>query len=247
MTAIVTGQRLSSWATGAALFREVADEQGGETFLLSFSRGKDSVAAAIAIQDAGFDVVPFYCERIPGLSFVEESLDYYERHLFSGRRIIRSLHPSTAGQLRTGTFHPPAWLAVNDSASLADYTYQDVQAVVAYASGLPHTTFTATGLRAADSILRRTNIARQGPLNRTKLTFAAIWDWNIDQVLASLDRRNLMLPADYKIFGRTFDGLMGEFVAPLKRLRPHDYRKVLELFPLVEAEVFRYEKAHGVA
>jgi hypothetical protein len=47
--------------------------------LLSFSRGKDSIAAWIALRDAGIDVRPFYLYAIPGLlSFEAESLAYFE-------------------------------------------------------------------------------------------------------------------------------------------------------------------------
>lgn len=242
---IETGQRLRSWPTGEGLFRQLADEQGGRAFLLSFSRGKDSIAAAIALQDAGFPVVPFYCERIPGLSFVDESLDYYERELFGGLKIVKAMHPATARQLKAGTFHPPHFLPVDDAMGLAEFEYADVQAVAGFNAGLPEKTFTATGLRAADSVLRRTNFAKSGPTNRTKRTFGPIWDWNLDRVMDVITGRGVKLPADYRLFGRTFDGLMGEFLAPLKWHLPADYAKVLELFPLADVEVWRYEKAHG--
>jgi hypothetical protein len=46
--------------------------------LLAFSRGKDSIATALAPRGR-IDVVPFTYIHVPGLSFVEESLAYYEK------------------------------------------------------------------------------------------------------------------------------------------------------------------------
>ena len=234
----------AKWPHGAALWRECAADQKGGPFLVSFSRGKDSIAASLALLEAGYELVPFYCERVPGISFVEESLDYFERHLFK-RHIIRALHPSTAGQLKSGTFHPPHYLPIDEALGVADFTYADVQSLVILKEKLSPRTWSATGLRAADSQMRRKSIAIRGPKAPGKRTVAAIWDWNLERVTQIITRAGIKLPADYQLYGRTFDGLMGEFVAPLKKHFPADYAKVLELFPLVEAEVFRYERAHG--
>lgn len=241
------GERLRSQPRGAELLRQVLALGGCNKVLLSFSRGKDSIAAAIMLQDHGVELVPFFADRLLGISFIEESLAYYEEHLF-GRKIIRCMHPSTAKQLKDYLHQPPHRIPVLEAASLVDnFDYIDLQQWVALREGLPDTVMTATGLRAADSVLRRTNFAKSGPINRTKQTFAPIWDWNKQQVLDAIDRRGLKLPADYQLFNRTFDGLMGEFLVPLKQHCPEDWAKVLEVFPLAEAEVRRYELIHGRA
>ena len=56
---------------------------------------------------------------------------------------------------------------------------------------------------------------------------------------------NDLLPVDYHMFGRTFDGIDYRFLAPLKKNRPADYQKVLDWFPLAEMEVWRYERAQA--
>ena len=238
----------AKWPHGAELWRECQAEQGGGPFLLSFSRGKDSIAAASAMMRAGFDLVPFYCERIPGISFIDESLDYYERHLFK-RPIIKALHPATVSNMLAGGFQPPHYLPIAEAMgeSLEAFSYQDVSNVIVGGLDLHEKTWTVTGLRAADSQMRRKNIAIMGPKAPGKRTVSAIWEWNLDAVIEEIAGAGLKLPADYRIFGRTFDGLVGEFVAPLKKHFPADYVKVLELFPLVEAEVWRYEKQWGRA
>jgi hypothetical protein len=60
----------------------------GDKTLLGFSRGKDSIAAALAIRDQ-LDVYPVFFYVIPGLGFIEEGLEYYSRVLFGGRRVIQ--------------------------------------------------------------------------------------------------------------------------------------------------------------
>lgn len=52
----------------------------GRPVLLAFSRGKDSIAAWLALRDAGVDVRPFHLYLVPGFTFVEESLAEYERY-----------------------------------------------------------------------------------------------------------------------------------------------------------------------
>ena len=44
----------------------------GETVILAFSRGKDSLAAWLALREAGVNVVPYHMYLIPELRFVDE-------------------------------------------------------------------------------------------------------------------------------------------------------------------------------
>jgi hypothetical protein len=55
-------------------------ERYGDKTLLAFSRGKDSIAVALALRD-DIEVIPFHYDDLPGLEFVEESLAYYEKNL----------------------------------------------------------------------------------------------------------------------------------------------------------------------
>src|SRR5208283_3438520 len=87
----------AKWPSGKKLWDECAKDGDGK-FVISFSRGKDSIALSLALMEAGYECIPFFCDRVPGISFIDESLDYYERKLFK-RKIIRAIHPSTARQL----------------------------------------------------------------------------------------------------------------------------------------------------
>jgi hypothetical protein len=76
----------------------------GDTVLLSFSRGKDSLAAWLHLREH-FRIIPYHLEWIPGLSFVESSLAYYE-DVFQ-THIIRLPHPLFYQYLRDYAWQTP--------------------------------------------------------------------------------------------------------------------------------------------
>jgi hypothetical protein len=57
------------------LLTELAAE--GNPVLLGFSRGKDSLAAWLAMREHGIDVVPYHLYSIPGLRFVDDSIAFF--------------------------------------------------------------------------------------------------------------------------------------------------------------------------
>ena len=48
----------------------------------------------------------------------------------------------------------------------------------------------------------------------------------------------MKLGSDYKVFGRSFDGLDLRFLLPIKKHYPRDYQRILELIPLADLEIF---------
>jgi 3'-phosphoadenosine 5'-phosphosulfate sulfotransferase (PAPS reductase)/FAD synthetase len=220
----------------------VARKHQSET-LLAFSRGKDSVAAWLAIRDHFDRVLPFYMVRIPGLEIVEESLDYFER--FFGVRIARLTHPATLGQLRNLVFQPPERCLVIEQADIPRCKYSDVREVLIDKYGLSEDALVADGVRAADSPVRRLAIMKHGSVNFVTHKYHPVWDWKKADLVACFKRNGVKLPQDYKLFGRTLDGLDLRFMLPLKKHRPKDYQRVLELFPYVELEIFRWEHRNG--
>ena len=231
-------------APSEEIIREVREEFGPRT-LLSFSRGKDAVGAYLAIRDHFEEVIPYHLFLVPGLSFVEESLAYYERVF--GVKIYNLPHPSLYGQLNSFLFQSPGSAAVIEAASLPDFDYTDIVRMVAKEAGVDRP-MVASGVRAADSPMRRVALMKHGAISRTRMQYYPIWDWNKDRLISEIERSGIGLPIDYELFGRSFDGLDLRFILPLKKKRPDDYRKVLEYFPLAEAEIFRFERfSNGVA
>ena len=56
----------------------------------------------------------------------------------------------------------------------------------------------------------------------------------------SLERNNIELPIDYQLFGRSFDGINIQYLYPIYRHFPEDYRKICKWFPLAELEIMRF-------
>jgi hypothetical protein len=213
--------------------------------ILSFSTGKDSIAAWLAIRDHFDEIVPYFLELVPGLEFVEESLAYYEAML--GRHIIRLPHPSFYRWLNQLVFQPPAHAAVIVAAKLPSFDYLDIHRIVCEAAGLPENTLVASGVRAADSPLRRLSFSKHGAISHAQKQWYPVWDWDKARLLAAIEASDIRLPVDYELFGRSFDGLDLRFLLPLKKHRPRDYARILELFPLCELEVWRYERYGNAA
>lgn len=211
--------------------------------LLAFSTGKDAIAAWLAIRDHFEAVHPYYLYLVPGLEFVDESLAYYER--FFGARIARLPHPSLHRWLNACVFQPPERASVILQAGLPMHDYSDIRKVMIEDRGLQADMLVADGVRAADSPMRRIAIGRHGPISLAQGRYHPIWDWRKADLVAEFERSGVRLPEDYRMFGRSFDGLDARFLVPLKRHRPQDYRRVLDWFPLAEFEVDRWERAHA--
>ncbi len=225
---------------GEEIVRQVRRETGPKT-LLAFSAGKDSIAAALAIRDVFEEVIPIYFYAVPDLEFVEESLSFYERTLFNGRRILRLPHPSLYRLLNAMVFQPPHRAPVIEAADLPEFTYKEVHDLVREQHDAKGA-LCATGIRAADSQMRHVSIQSHGAILRTKGEYFPVWDWNKDRLVKELAKNKIQLSPEYQIFGRSWDGFDARFMIPMREHYPRDYARVLEMFPLAEAEVFRFER-----
>lgn len=225
---------------GLDLIRKVQAVQGGDRrTLLAFSNGKDGIAAWLAIRDH-FEVVPYYLGIVPGLEFIEQSLDYYER-LF-GAKIIRLVHPAFWRMLNSFVYQPPTRVDLIQGLRLTEPAYRTLTDDIRKSVGWPAGVLTATGLRIADNMLRRIAIKKHGPISTGAKNWYPIWDWSIDHMVTQFRRAGVKLPIDYRMFGRSFDGLAGYYLVPIKKYFPRDFQRICEFFPLAEAEYRRHVK-----
>lgn len=221
--------------------REVA--KLSDTVLLAFSGGKDAIATWLAIKPHFKRVVPYYMYLVPDLEFVEESLRYYET--FFGERIRRYPHPSLYRMLGNAIYQPPERLPVIDAAQLPDFDYDELRDTICDDEGIPRDTFTASGVRASDSLNRRTLFKTHGPVNYTRRIFYPVWDWKKAALLDAFTKVGVKMPVDYQVFGRSFDGIDFRFIYPIRKYFPRDYARIVEFFPMVEVEFKRYEYAQA--
>lgn len=210
-----------------------------DTTLLSFSRGKDSIAVALALRDK-INVVPITFITIPGLTFIDESLDYFERKLFK-RPILRMPHPSLYRNLNSLGFQTYESANVVLAAELPEFDRSQNVDLAKRQEGITENVLTAVGMRAADSALRQMSMRRHGPFRPKQGSWCPVWDWNKERLITEIEKAGLHLPIDYLMFGRSFDGIDASFIVPLKRDRPDDYQKLVDFYPLLDVEIFYYE------
>lgn len=219
--------------------RELFERIGppGTPVLLAFSRGKDSIAAWLHLQ-AYFTVVPFYMYLVPGLSFVDESIAYYES--FFGTRIFRVPAPAFHYWLNSFTFQAPERRPIIRRMGLPNHTYADCERVILEDVGLSPATWRATGIRMHDSPARRAQVKRYGPIIENNRKFYPIWHYRREDIARSIAHSRIKLPVDYMLWGRTFDGLDFRFISVLKEVYPADYQRIKAFFPLVDVDAWRY-------
>lgn len=211
-------------------------KETGKPVLLAFSRGKDSIAAWIALREAGIDVIPFHLIRVPGVQFVEESVCYFEEKFDT--HIYRVVHPSTLKMLRRHLFRDPITASLIDAINIPNIKYEEVDDFVRNSYAEP-TTLVADGVRAVDSIRRRLSMKKTGPIYKGKVH--PVWDWRKQTIRDAMADHGVDLPVDYEWFGRSWDGLQYDYIAPLAVHRPDDYEIVKQWFPLVDAVLLRRE------
>lgn len=209
----------------------------GRPVILAMSRGKDSLAAWVSLLAAGVEVIPVHLYLIPDLEFVAQSIAELESYFDT--KIYELPHPSIWRWLTEYVYMPPERCGVIDATRVIAPDYPEIWAEFRTAHGLPDDTWVATGVRAADSPMRRIAMQSYGPWRAGKGEVHVVWDWKIADVRRAIG--DVPLPVDYEWFGRSFDGLDHRFLGPLRDHAPADYARVLEWFPLAELAIHRYE------
>jgi hypothetical protein len=224
---------------GLRLFEEVRELTGSKV-MLSFSRGKDAIAAWIAIRDH-FDVYPYYLREAVTLEFIEESLEYFERKM--GTKIIRIPHRAVYDRLVDFIHQPPERCRYIEAMGIEPPTYLDIAKAAAEKFDLPETTYYGTGVRAFDNMARSMAIKSHGPITKGQQKFHPVWDWSINDVVVGIKEAGIKLPIDYKVFGSTLDGIHARYLVQMRKHFPKDYKRVLEFYPMAELVCWRYDRA----
>lgn len=233
------------FATGDELCAYVR-EVSGDTVLLSFSRGKDAIAALHQVRRFFGRIIPFHLDQLPEpLRLETEDLARWEDLL--GVEVIRYVHPGTVRMLRNLVYQSPAtWPTIRAMDLPASYTYEAIERHLRRRVGAPGA-FIAVGSRAADSMVRRTNIKTNGSLTPARRMFFPVFDWDIADVERGVRELGLPLPDDYKMFGRTIEVPGADFMMPLREMYPDDYERVLKWFPLADLDIHRMTLRTGRA
>lgn len=245
------GTRFGFYADGSPLAGDdlyaLARKTAGNTVLLSFS-GKDSLCCWLELKERGFDIIPYYLDWIPGLSWVDDSIAYYEDYF--EQHIMRLPHPSFWRYLNSFFFQPPERVARIRALGSRNYDFYEVDDLICRIHGLPEPwPFCAIGMRSADSLARMRMIQQMGAISRegNRRYWYPIWDWKIVDVVTCIKRHGVKLPIDYKYWGNTSTTFLYRYMRQIKSHFPADWERVLAWFPLIELELFRYEVVNETA
>lgn len=203
--------------------------------IVGFSGGKDSIVTLDLCMRYFERVHPYFLYLVPGLSFQERTVRWYERHY--GIEILRLPHFEVSNFLRYGTFR--------------EYDFSvpivSVSDLYSYLRGVTGATWIAAGERIADSIIRRAMIKSTGSIDARRGRLYPVAYWRKVEVMNYIRRKRLYLPPDSRQFGFSFRSLEGKQLAFVKDRYPDDYEKIRRFYPFCGAAVRRFEQQQGVA
>lgn len=210
----------------------------GDTCILMFSLGKESICCYYQLKKHFKNVVLVYQYLHPDLSFINTSIDYFERKF--EQKIHKMPHVGLFKQINGYLFQPPKMAETVYKMGLPAHNYLEYYNCLREDLELPKA-FIALGVRVNDSPIRRMSIKTHGAINKKNKSFYPIYDWNNEQLKECLRDNEVQLPVDYELWGKSFDGVDYRFIKPLRDRFPEDYEKLKDIFPLLDIETLRYE------
>lgn len=224
-------------AASRRLCEDIADMTGGRCFL-GFSRGKDSIAAWLYLRQFFNDIIPFHCASVPHLSFVDESLSYYEE--IFGTKILRFLSGEVSNAISNLVFQPIEDEEAIDAMKLWKYGTHDIVDLLRDIYGKD--IWCAYGINATDSIDRHVYVLQFQGRNIPRKSFYPCFDWTKKQILNIIDSEHISLPPDYKLANRTMAGIPNvRHLMHMDEVFPEDMKRIELLFPFIRARLARNE------
>lgn len=221
-------------------FDELSKISKNKKIIVSFSLGKDSVVATQILIEAGFDVELVYQYLIPNLAFVNESIDYAENYF--KKKIYQVAHPSLYRWLSNSVFQTEQTIKKINKWGAYTFDYDDIFKLFFedFSEQLNlDNDYYATGVCAADTPQRWINVKKFGPILHNKKKILPIYDHTRKETYSKIKLMKYKLPIDYKLFGRSFDGISYMYIKPIKDNFPNDFEKIKEFFPSIETLFIR--------
>jgi phosphoadenosine phosphosulfate reductase len=197
--------------------------------LVGVSGGKDS-AVTLELCSRFFPrIAVFFMYIVPGLSFQEKILRYYERKYKIS--IIRIPHFMLSEFFRYGTFRQ-----IDDRIPIVS-----TLDAYNYVREMAKTWWIAGGERISDSIIRRAMIKSSSAIDQSRGRFYPVAYWNKQDVVDYIRLYKLKVGEESQELGFSFRSLMPQEIIKIKRRYPEDYERIRYFFPLIEATIGHYE------
>lgn len=207
---------------------------------LGFSTGKDSLVGLDLLLKENINVIPIYFYICPDLEFIEDNITKYEK-LFS-IKIERLPHPCLYMHLDSAT-----WQDYQSAANFSQIKYNH-RNFYEFAQKMLESKnldilykYDAVCMKMSDSLNRRLLLRKLPDIcTNTKKIYLTKYFTDKD-IFEYLKQNNIPLTRDYEIFGMSWDGLSYHFLTGVKQYYPNDFNTIKKMFPLIEAELIKYE------
>lgn len=247
---------LDGVAPSSELRQQLVDED--KPVILNFSRGKDSIAAWVAMLESGMkphNIVPIHLSSIPNLRFVKESLAHYEKVFDT--KIVDLPSYGIWNNLGRYMYQPPTRASLLAHTEFARYPRLEWDALIREEYG-QEDTWIVDGVRSADSPQRRMNFMRAGTARKdSQRRMSIVWDWQIAEVRAAMQRYGIdphHPSPEYHWLGRSFDAIRHDTILGPKKLHkndgqpegmyrdyPDDVETIMQWFPFLRLDFMRAE------
>jgi hypothetical protein len=209
--------------------------------VLHYSTGKDSIAAWIALRDAGFEVVPVYKEVIPNLSFIDNVIKAHEKYF--GTEVIKVPYKGLFQILhdKYGGFDDNANLDLMLTKEKLSTSYTMKDDFNDFILGFTGCSVAIIGVKASDSIHRRTNFIMSGPYNAKQRMYSLCWRLAKNAPLRIIMNAKCPLPRYYLFLGRSPELLFDSEYWFIKKYFPQDWDTICKYLPDAELRVKAYE------
>jgi phosphoadenosine phosphosulfate reductase len=215
--------------TGRLLFEPVkAACRFSPEVVVSFSGGKDSVVVLDMCVRHFKKVHVFFMYQVPGLSFQEATLRWYENKY--GLEIIRLPHPELSEFLRYGLFR-------HHDLSVPLVTFNELYHYVRLQTGQR---WIAAGERIADSIVRRAMMKKSGSIDVPRGRFYPAAYFRKEDVVRYVAQHQLKVSPESRFLGHSFRSFDPEDMYKVRKHYPEDYAKIERFFPFVGAGVEKF-------
>jgi phosphoadenosine phosphosulfate reductase len=208
-------------------------EYGIREVIVSFSGGRDSLVTLDLCCQHFERVTGFFMYLVRGLGFQERYLSFCERRY--GVAIHRVPHWALSDMYRGSALRHPTVR----SRRVRRLTLQHVDTYVRKLTGME---WIACGEKAQDSLERNAQIRRYNGVNPVRRRFYPIGFWPHNLVSSYIEHHHLPLSGEYGAgLPFSFGRLWHEELLAIRQHYPEDYERICQAFPLVPAQVMRYE------
>jgi phosphoadenosine phosphosulfate reductase len=198
-----------------------------DSVIVSFSGGKDSLCVMDLCVRTFKRVQPFFMYLIPDLTCVEIELAKAEDRW--GIPILRYPHWIAFRILRYNVYR--YLFSAGETADIQEAKLNDIYALVMADTGIRQIAY---GGKRSDSLWRKRMMAT----GAADFSFAPLAGWNKFDVLSYLRMRNIPVPSGSATNACGID-LSTPSLLWMHDTHPHDFRKLLDYFPLAESVVYR--------